>query len=84
MRFQTGGTPGVISDLFQMLTAVQFHDQRRVGTYKIDDVAIDFVLTAKLPALQAAIAQVIPKALLGICLALPQTSRPFHVQAFHP
>ena len=62
-----------------MLPAVEFHNQTRVWTEKIDDVRTNFVLAAEFPTLQAPVTYSKPKCLLCIRLGYPQTASAIHV-----
>ncbi|KLD64669.1 hypothetical protein Y882_06180 [Dyella japonica DSM 16301] len=67
-----------------MLTAVQFQNQASIRTDKIDDIQPNLVLTAEFPALQAAISQVMPEQLLGVCLTDAQAACSIYIQTLHP
>lgn len=59
----------------RMLTAVGFDDQSPIGTEKVDDVAIDFGLTAEFGTAKLSVSQVAPKLALGLCRVAAKQSR---------
>ncbi|MET3651840.1 hypothetical protein ABIC75_001562 [Dyella japonica] len=74
----------VINQLIAMLTTVKLHDQAGIRTDKINDIEPDLVLTAEFPALEAAISQVMPQQLPGICLTDAQAACSIYAQTLHP
>jgi hypothetical protein len=62
----------IVSFLIGMLSAIDFDHQLGVQAKEVDDVRLDGLLPPKLRPGESAIAQVVPKDILGIRLIFPQ------------
>ena len=65
MRFQPRRSRGIFFGLRRMLSAVHFHDQSMLQTTEIHDVIAYCMLAAKLCAIEAFGAEVLPEHILG-------------------
>ena len=82
--FESLRSPCIQLNLFRVLPTIQLDYQLRIGTYKVDDVTIYFMLPAKLPTAKLSAAQVTPQQLLCIRHVPAQSPRTIHIQTFHP
>jgi len=67
-----------------MMSAVEFHDQTRLRANEIDDITINFVLSAEFPTETLPTTKAIPKQSFCIGHIPAQSSRELHMQTLHP